>query len=342
MKSLQYFIKTLNFNFFERHLMIEELIYDLYNSKVNENKTKFEDELKFCYSIIKTIHNNWLNNRKNKIILYKNKELKDWKFPIIFFEKLVINICDDEENGYIISESSLNKKTKLFNQVVLKIHMTGKIKMLSYLLHELCHAWDNYEAQLNDSSLAELMITNISEVDFTDLSIDKIYERQKYFLDKYENKAFLKQFTIMFAGNTHLTFEEAKSIFKSNKYVKGIVMVFAEWKNICKDSKLKEKLLNYVNLKENSNLSWLEYSKEINKKIEKLSHDLISKMIEAFDVWNKSELLKNIDENRIITNNIDKSINFECKIDNMGKILNGLPDIVKEELDRLFEKIKYV
>ena len=111
-----------------------------------------EDLCKFLSNKIKA------HQEREFDITYSNTELSDKSN--IFFKKIILR-CErsnkyDNDGEYVLNRDiDYDDSTKLFNYVVINLYLTLKhnqTDVYSILLHELTHAWDDYNGFLKKSS----------------------------------------------------------------------------------------------------------------------------------------------------------------------------------------------
>lgn len=224
----------------------------------------------------------WIKNSKSKII----------KVPIsncLFTNYIKININDFvKEAGYSFTESDFNKNNKKFDTIV--IYLNKNSIKLPPIMHELQHAYEDYQLRLKNLSLnikaeKQEYFENENQKDFYNKFVGEIL----YYLSEFERNAFintLKGELLDYKG-VFLTVDDAFMFIKRTKVYTSYRQVFLYCEQIIKltDNKKRkyflesfEKLLHkrfvdFYKLK-----SWLKQKcnyckKKINTTVVKIVHD---------------------------------------------------------------------
>lgn len=178
------------------HVYIDYGIYEnagLYNgveelSRFLTNKIRSHQERKF-------------------VIEYNDTDIELSKFNNIFFDKIILS-CERSQNftnegEYIINDIvDYNNKTKKFNFIKIKLTLSLKhnnIEVYQRLLHELTHAWDNYNAIKKGSTTLKQAVLDTHYSDILNAFDDdrqhkKLIGQILYFTNDVEVNSFMAEF----------------------------------------------------------------------------------------------------------------------------------------------------
>lgn len=147
------------------------------------------------------------HQEKNFDIEYNNSDIELSKFNNIFFNKIILS-CErsqkfKNEGEYIINDIvDYNNETKTFNFVKIKLTLSLKhngTEVYQRLLHELTHAWDNYNAIKKGSTTLKQALLNTQYSDILKAFDDntkhkKIIGQILYFINDIEVNSFMAEF----------------------------------------------------------------------------------------------------------------------------------------------------
>ena len=131
--------------------------YDLFNESyikgsnhwlVFEKAGTYNGQMKLAVDIAKELYRDLKNNR---ILKYNRDTLIDRGLENIFFKEIVI-IYSATKNSYYNARENFDKDSKLFNEVKIYINSVENREykdILVSLVHELTHAWEDYNRHLD-------------------------------------------------------------------------------------------------------------------------------------------------------------------------------------------------
>ena len=131
--------------------------YDLFNESyikgsnhwlVFEKAGSYNGQMKLAVDIAKELYRDLKNNR---ILKYNRDTLIDRGLENIFFKEIVI-IYSATKNSYYNARENFDKDSKLFDEVKIYINSVENIEykdILVSLVHELTHAWEDYNRHLD-------------------------------------------------------------------------------------------------------------------------------------------------------------------------------------------------
>lgn len=136
-------------------------------------------------------------------IVYNNTDIELSKFKNIFFKSIILN-CErsnnyDNEAEYVLNEKiDFDKSLGIFNFVVINFELSIKHdNQDTYitLLHELTHAWDQYNAIKKSTSdlVNAYHVTHYGEI-IKKLNRDEFVGKLLYFINPIEVNAFVACF----------------------------------------------------------------------------------------------------------------------------------------------------
>ena len=191
-----------NLNMLEEHFKLEfnlknELQYSII---VNEHYGTYNGQIKLAILVSKYIfkRTKLTNDKYIKYVLYGN-ELKS--FENIFFDKLIVIYNESCYTNYDMT-SEYNDETKKFNQIKIFINSRENKTyndILVSLVHELTHAWEDYNRRIKDDKLSlynTLSNSNYKELishinsfnDFSDLCAKILY-----MFKRFEKNAYISE-----------------------------------------------------------------------------------------------------------------------------------------------------
>jgi len=141
------------------------------------------------------------------VIEYNDNDIEISKFNNIFFNKIILSCKRSQtyknEGDYVINDIiDYNNETNKLNFI--KINLTLSLKhngteVYRRLLHELTHAWDNYNAIKKGSTTLKQAILDTQYLDILkafddDLQYKKIIGQILYFMNDVEINSFIAEF----------------------------------------------------------------------------------------------------------------------------------------------------
>lgn len=235
-KSLRDFIceSMLNRNdVLENHLFIEFRFKTSEN--INENYGNYDGQIELVKYLSKQIS----NSNKTRITI-KSDELKNISKNIFFKE---IELYKSDNTSYIPDESDYLDDEQIFDKIVITYQHNNYKELLPEIMHELTHAWDNYNSYLKET------FTDLGEIASEDrfVNINKLRKYAKdnkllndnvktmiqncshlvYSLSKVEQNAFKSEIRgeLLKHEGELLTFNQAIEIFKSSRSFKDFITV---------------------------------------------------------------------------------------------------------------------
>ena len=289
MKSLKEFIDFSNFNSFD--MMVLPHITISYNEHNTHNRFHIIMEKYGVYDglneLVDLICKDADEKRKQDEfsfqLIYTRKELKDIKN--IFFSKLVVDIeLGESDNSEYEDNESINKKTLLFDEVIINIYAENINELSEVLKHELTHAYNNYNLLLkDDNKMSELsnsdFYTNLYPKLYMD-EFEKYLRKVLYFTIGEEQNAFIAQLSDELKQNKSKvkTPSDALNILKNSDIYKAYTGLFANIEKY-KHNELDQK---YINLITNEYNNICNKNLTANKVFKKLEF-LINKSLKKFN-----------------------------------------------------------
>lgn len=246
------------------HINIDYRIYE--NAGLYDG---IEDLSRFLTNKIKS------HQEYNFILEYNYDDIQLRNFNNIFFSKIIIKCERNKYNNnygeYIPNEEiDFNKTINKFNYI--RINLSLSIKHIAQevyriLLHELTHAWDDYNSYKNKTtSLKTVLLNNYNNIlkilDTSKNSYDEIIGKILYFLSDIEMNAFMTEIAGYLydtldtntIDNPHKAVEILKNsdLYKNYKNIGSILNSISETSDY---EEFKNKLTNTFNEVNNTDYS---------------------------------------------------------------------------------------
>lgn len=230
MRNLKdYIVKTVTENFnrseviieneLELHFYAEFIVSDCTFDRILERYGSYLGQKELILDLAKEINKVIANNDPEDTFTLNKNYLNE--YSNIFFNELEIKFSND--TAYIPNKSKFIKDDNIFDKVL--IHINPRIyndykNLAKALMHEILHAWDNYQSYIKDSKFNLYDLTKLgskyvktlyNEVDRTPNNICK---RICNMVSQLEQNAYLSELTIeldleKFDVNKYHTTEEA-------------------------------------------------------------------------------------------------------------------------------------
>lgn len=227
MKTLEEYINEQLFS----HLCIDYNIY--------ENAGLYDGIEDLCNFLTNKIRS---HQEKLFKISYTEDDRELSKFKNIFFKKIILtcersNKYNNDAEYTINSISGYDSISKKFNIVRINVFLSQKHnpqEVYSILLHELTHAWDNYNAYKNNTTnlnQANRIINYPKILNLVDYGVDgeKILGDIMYFLNDIELNAWVASFAgYLYEYDEISTPQEALKIIKNSDLYKNYINI-GEW-----------------------------------------------------------------------------------------------------------------
>ncbi len=158
-----------------------------------------------------------------------------------FFDKITIYYGKHLELGYIAKQNNFNIKDKTLKNVTIYLNIKNRYdNIVTALIHELTHAWDDYNRYLNNTTTLYDICSgdykrNIKELT-TDNGWELLVKRIEYQLTNFEVNAYLSELTIaLYKSNTKIkSYKDALELFRNEDAWKTIQIYITYLVNLTK------------------------------------------------------------------------------------------------------------
>ena len=207
---------------FYQEFGINESIYD-----INEKYGAYNGQVDFVVQIADYIEKNlFLTSNDELEIEILGDDLVKEKFENVFFDRLIIKYQKSIKNsGYISVKNNFNEKTKRLKQVSIYLNDRNYKNTVSTLIHELTHAWEDYNRTItNNLTLKDLISNKINyKENIKQNNSDNFYttlsKQIEYHLSSFEINAFLSELNASLYKNKNKidNYSDALNVFKNDE-----------------------------------------------------------------------------------------------------------------------------
>lgn len=187
-------------NELQLHFYAEFIVGDCTFDEIVERYGSYLGQKELVLDLAKEIDKIIINSDPEDTFVLDKKDLDE--YSNIFFNELEIKFSDD--TAYVPNKSKFIKQDNIFDKVL--IHVNPKIynnykNLAKALMHEILHAWDNYQSYVKDSKFNLYDLTKIgskySKTLYNDnKDISNICKRICNMVSKIEQNAYLNELTI--------------------------------------------------------------------------------------------------------------------------------------------------
>ena len=211
MKNLSYYIKKSCNNYkkisdiiieneLQLHFYAEFIVGDCSYNEIYERYGSYLGQKELILDLAKEIDLSISNNDPEDTFILDKNDLSE--YSNIFFNKLEIQFSNN--TAYIPNKSNFIKKDNLFDKVFIYINpkIYNNYKTIAKaLMHEILHAWDNYQSYIKNAKFNLYDLTKIgSKYSKTlyndDKDISNICKRICNMVSQVEQNAYLNELTI--------------------------------------------------------------------------------------------------------------------------------------------------
>lgn len=277
--------------------------YDLFNESyikgsnhwlVFEKAGTYNGQIKFAVDIAKELYRDLKDNR---ILKYNRDTLIDKGLENIFFKEIVI-IYSPTKNSCYKARENFDDKSKLFDEVKIYINSTENRQykdILASLVHELTHAWEDYNRHLDgvdslykltdkDSKYAISSLEDYNAEEVEDV-LKELVKKFDYLSTSFERNAYASELRAYLEANREEIngYNDALKIFYDSDIFKELSLLietFETYKNSDRIKQIATKQYNllfskYRNNKQiKHNLFWKRSLRHLYDIKEKLSKNL--------------------------------------------------------------------
>ena len=308
------------------HFYMEFKIFDNPFGYINEKYGAYDGQVDFIKAIAYGLAND-LKEYSNIKYNIKKEDLEESGFENIFFKEININVSKNYTESNFINKVSFDEKEKLFDSVTINItEEDAKNNLLSTLIHELTHAWEEYGRYINksDIKLKDLVNKDSSYYNMVfkkgDTEIEQAFKNILYNLKKFEVNAFLSELsTVLEKDNIIIKdYNDALKHFKESDTWKRYSLILNTLENF--DDEYKEDFRNYYNKVNDTNLTFNKIQKKLLNQCKKIFNKISTLIPKIYYDW-------------YTKNKVEE-----------GKILRMSYNILKESLypDKYYKKIEKI
>ena len=335
MKTLSDFIKktiiennNIHDGLLSEHFYMHFKILDNPFNYINEKYGTYNGQIEFIKAIAYGLSQDLKkgNNIKYNI---KKEDLEEAGFENIFFKEININVSNDYSESSFIDKVSFDRKEKLFDSITINISEDdAKNNLLSTLIHELTHAWEEYGRYINDCpvKLSDLTSKNSK---YSNL-INKKSENdgsQKckvilYLLTKFEKNAYLSELSTVLEkdGLEIKDYNDALKHFKETDVWINYESALYTIENLNKEE--QEDFKNYYNKVNSTNLTFNKIQKKLLNQCKKIFNKISTLIPKIYYEWYTNNKVEESKITRVSYNILEESLHpdkYYKKIENIIK-----------------------
>lgn len=278
--SITYSNNILNLpqNILEYHFYLEFGIRDRQNISINEKYGKYDGQLDFVLELANVLYSDIIENIDKTIKYDLNRNDLDDMFKNIFFNKLTIKYSHNCGTGYV-PEVKFNDKDKKLEHIQININANQYIShddIITVLVHELTHAWEDYNRYLqNNDSLHDIINnTNYNKLKGVNGNItpENLCKTLLYRLKRFERNAYVSEFASLLDKENEIitSYKDAVELFINSDTWRDIQIL----KHNFEQQHNKQEFVDSFNKLNNTNYTANKIYKIISKQIK----DYISKL----------------------------------------------------------------
>ena len=273
------------------HFYMEFKIFNNPFGYINEKYGAYDGQIDFIKAIAYALTDDLKEYSGIKYNI-KKEDLEESGFKNIFFKEINIEVNKNYTESNFINKVSFDEKEKLFDSIT--IHITeedAKNSLLSTLIHELTHAWEEYGRYINksDIKLKDLVNKDSSYYDIvfkkSDTKIEQAFKNILYNLKKFEVNAFLSELsTVLEKDNIIIKdYNDALKHFKESDIWKRYSLILNTLENF--DDKYKEDFRNYYNKVNDTKLTFNKIQKKLLNQCKKIFNKISTLIPKIYYEW---------------------------------------------------------
>lgn len=282
-------------HFYNEFALSESLKYSCFT--ILEKYGTYIDQKELIIELAKSIYDIVRNKEPEDIIELDKNDVEG--FSNIFFNKLIIKLT--KNTGYLANKSKYSEKDKLFDQVVIDID-TNEYKtyddIVKCLMHEMLHAYNEYNSYLKNSPTKLKDLTNIKSsysktIDIEDeLSVSDMCKKILNTIRKWEQNAYISELSVELENNrfdlskyhtTNDAYKAAYDIFTNSDTFRQYSLLWSWLLKLKSDGKEEqEAFANTYNDINSTNLTFNKIFKKIDSQFDKIMLKIESKIPKLF------------------------------------------------------------
>lgn len=278
---------------------------------VFEHYGKYDGQIELAQTLSKELYNSYPEN--DEIITFDINDSDITGFENIFYHKLTVKWGNKIGTGYI-PQNNFDIKSQKFKEIIIKIdsyNNSTKKRIFKSLMHELLHAWHDYNSNIFDDNgklKGKSLITLGSESKYYhNIRKDKPITKPElfaknliYLLTKFEGNAYSSEIygELENCENEILSWKDAWTLFRNSSTYKSILNLYINLQNIQnKSDEFKKDFVNYYNKFMNSSLTLNKIQKKLLVKLNNLFDHIMKNCAKIYYEWSsKKQEEKHIDE----------------------------------------------
>ena len=348
MKTLKEYINNINLDIkdsIELHFYAEFVLNESFKSsyfKINEKYGSYIGQKELIIDLAKEIWNTIQNkDPENKFTLYKD-DLAN--YSSIFFNELEIQL-NNKPTYYELNKSKYDKINKIFNKVSININyhdVQSYGDLCSILMHEMLHAYNNYQGYLSSFNNSLLNVLNKDSsynktINYGNPTIENICKRILNNIRQWEQNAYIGELSIELEKNKfdlskfhniHDAYKYALEIFKKSDTWFQYETLYNYLRSLnSNNSDKQEAFANTYNDINGTNLTFNRIYRKLGGLFEKILLKIETKVPKIFYNFYQNELNKiNIKENNIYGRYNMSLINFTEYLNNYSLLESVKPE----------------
>lgn len=242
--------------------------YDVFNESyikgsnhwlVFEKAGTYNGQIKFAVDIAKELYRDL---KYNKILKYNRDTLIDKGLENIFFKEIVI-VYSPTKNSYYNARENFDNDSKLFDEVKIYINSTENREykdILASLVHELTHAWEDYNRHLDgvdslckltdkDSKYAISSLEDQNAEEVEDV-LKELVKKFDYLTTSFERNAYASELRAYLEANREEIngYNDALKVFYESDIFKQLSMLIETFETYQNSETIKRIAAEQYNL----------------------------------------------------------------------------------------------
>mgnify|MGYP007056166954 CR=1 FL=1 len=318
------------------HFYMEFNIFDNPFNHINEKYGAYNGQIDFIKAIASVLSNDL--NKGNKISYnIKKEDLEEAGFENIFFKEININVSDEYKETAFIDNVKFDSEQKLFDSITINIKKEDAGEnLLSYLVHELTHAWEEYGRHINNSPIKLKDLINKDSKYYDTVfnkdnqsEIEQGFKNLLYHLNKFEANAFISELsTVLEKDNIKIKdYNDALKHFKESDTWKRYELILNTLENF--DEEYQERFKNYYNKINNTSLTFNKIQKKLLNQCKKIFNKISTVIPKIYYDWyTKNKVNESISQTVYMKYSIlEESLNQDKRLD--------------KKLEKIIDKVLY-
>lgn len=305
-------LNDIQLHFYAEFILDESLRHSF--GQIVENNGSYIGQKDLIMELAKEIYKAIVDEiEEDDFKLYADDLVDDFKN--IFFKTLEIRLTDDD-TGYVPSNRNYDDNTKMFNKVLICINRNEYNTyddIARCLMHEIMHAWNDYESYLKKSKTTMASLTNTKSAYYKTLDtgqstdIESVCKMILNTLRKWEQNAYINELSIELDldnfdcskyKTTNEAWKAAYKVFTNSQAWRqySIFWTFLKKLNTSNQQSQKNEFANEYNRVNNTNLTFNEIYKRLDAQFEKVFRKINRIIPKIFNDYWQEQLSQDVDE----------------------------------------------